>query len=317
MSHWQYQDYAEPLFTGRSALPAYVPPLEADPPRARTVVALAVAACFFVPAPAPAATPYGWQQPLSEPIRVAAFVPPDISPFVRHTPAVVTLAWMPPLSEPVRVAPFRPPDIWTYFQGIANTAVPSFGWYEPLSEPVWTRQPLTHSPASMFVQIPPPATAVPFGWFVRMPDLVWGKTLPVAAMPFFVSDPRWLPPTPPPPTYTTETVLIRRLRRSPHVSQEDRWIFYRTFQLDMDTGIGVDGGGQGSDPMVMLRWSDDDGETWSNEHWVSAGRIGEYDARAEWRRLGRGRDRVFEVVVSDPVAWNFVAAYLGIDEGTS
>lgn len=57
-------------------------------------------------------------------------------------------------------------------------------------------------------------------------------------------------------------------------------------------------------PRAMLRWSDDGGHTWSNEHWTSVGRIGAYGHRAIWRRLGmtlKIRDRVYEVSGTDPV----------------
>jgi hypothetical protein len=60
----------------------------------------------------------------------------------------------------------------------------------------------------------------------------------------------------------------------------------------------------GYDPEVMLRWSDDGGHTWSNEHWTQIGRIGQYGFRAFWRRLGmtlKLRDRVYEVSGTDPV----------------
>ena len=60
---------------------------------------------------------------------------------------------------------------------------------------------------------------------------------------------------------------------------------------------------QGSDPQVMLRWSDDGGHTWSNEYWSGMGKIGEYYKRVFWRRLGmtlKLRDRVYEVSGTDP-----------------
>ena len=63
-------------------------------------------------------------------------------------------------------------------------------------------------------------------------------------------------------------------------------------------------------PMVMLRWSDNSGHTWSNEHWKDAGASGEYRKRVIWRRLGKARDRVYEVMVSDPVIWRLVDAHL-------
>lgn len=56
------------------------------------------------------------------------------------------------------------------------------------------------------------------------------------------------------------------------------------------------------DPQVMLRWSDDGGHTWSNEHWRSMGKTGAYGTRVIWRRLGmtlKLRDRVYEVSGTD------------------
>ena len=85
-----------------------------------------------------------------------------------------------------------------------------------------------------------------------------------------------------------------------------------SLQLDLETGVGLNLG-QGSDPQVMLRWSDDGGHTWSNEHWVSIGKIGEFYRRAIWRRLGmtmKIRDRVYEVSGTDPVKIAVVGAEL-------
>jgi hypothetical protein len=65
----------------------------------------------------------------------------------------------------------------------------------------------------------------------------------------------------------------------------------------------------------MLRWSDDGGSTWSNEHWTTIGALGKYKNRAIWRRLGTARDRVFEVVVTDPVKAVIVSANLKASGG--
>ena len=58
-----------------------------------------------------------------------------------------------------------------------------------------------------------------------------------------------------------------------------------SLQLDCETGVGLNDG-QGSDPEVMLRWSDNGGHTWSNEHWSPIGKIGAYGHRTFWRRMG-------------------------------
>jgi hypothetical protein len=109
---------------------------------------------------------------------------------------------------------------------------------------------------------------------------------------------------------------IRRLRRSPHLSVDDDWLFYHSFQVILETGQGLSSG-QGSDPQLMLRWSNNGGKTWGNEHWVSSGEIGEYGTRALWRRLGRGYNRVFEVAVTDPVPWRVIGAYMDVAKGSA
>ena len=84
-------------------------------------------------------------------------------------------------------------------------------------------------------------------------------------------------------------------------------------QLDCQSGVGLDGVQQGTDPQVMLRWSDDGGHTWSNEHWKSMGRIGETGTRVIWRRLGmtlKLRDRVYEISGTDPVKIAIMGAEL-------
>jgi hypothetical protein len=108
---------------------------------------------------------------------------------------------------------------------------------------------------------------------------------------------------------------------------------HHSLQLDCETGVGLNGFApmetiylttendnnlitesgdylitdqfsvQGSDPQVMLRWSDDGGHTWSNEHWSPIGKIGAYGHRTFWRRLGmtlKLRDRVYELSGTDP-----------------
>jgi hypothetical protein len=85
-----------------------------------------------------------------------------------------------------------------------------------------------------------------------------------------------------------------------------------SLQLDCESGVGLNLG-QGSDPQVMLRWSDDGGHTWSNEHWRSMGQIGTFGYRVFWRRLGmtlKLRDRVYEISGTDPVKLVILGAEL-------
>ena len=87
---------------------------------------------------------------------------------------------------------------------------------------------------------------------------------------------------------------------------------HHTLQLDCESGVGLNTG-QGSDPQIMLRWSDDGGHTWSNEHWAGMGKIGEHYRRVFWRRLGmtlKLRDRVYEISGTDPVKVAIMGAEL-------
>jgi hypothetical protein len=69
------------------------------------------------------------------------------------------------------------------------------------------------------------------------------------------------------------------------------------------------------DPQVMLRWSDDGGHTWSNEHWRSMGLTGQWGRRVIWRRLGmtlKLRDRVYEVSGTDQMKIAIMGAELQV-----
>jgi hypothetical protein len=87
-----------------------------------------------------------------------------------------------------------------------------------------------------------------------------------------------------------------------------------SLQLDCESGTGLNNG-QGADPQVMLRWSDDGGHTWSNEHWANMGKIGQFFRRVFWRRLGmtlKLRDRVYEISGTDPVKIAIMGAQLDV-----
>ena len=114
--------------------------------------------------------------------------------------------------------------------------------------------------------------------------------------------------------YTDNGDTIRRLRRAKHLTTDLQRQFFESFQIQFQPGVGLNLG-QGQDPQAMLRWSNDGGSTWSNEHWVSIGKQGNYVNRALWRRLGWSRDRIFEVVVTDPIKAVIVSAELKASSG--
>jgi hypothetical protein len=146
-----------------------------------------------------------------------------------------------------------------------------------------------------------------------------------------------------PNVYTDNGESIRRVRRAPHLVSDFQRQYFSELQILFQPGVGLSGNvtgvnsptnavaglgvaglaiaGQnnlltlGANPQAMLRWSNDGGSTWSNEHWTSIGLQGAYKNRAIWRRLGQARDRIFEVVVTDPIKAVIVAANLKAEAG--
>lgn len=112
-------------------------------------------------------------------------------------------------------------------------------------------------------------------------------------------------------TSDVDGAVLRRMRRAPHLFNENKQVFFDRLEVHLETGLGLSSG-QGSDPQAMLRWSNDGGQTWGSERWVSAGIEGAYSARVKWHKLGMARDRVFELVVSDPIPWRLVDAFLDL-----
>lgn len=71
-----------------------------------------------------------------------------------------------------------------------------------------------------------------------------------------------------------------------------------SFEADCETGVG---NSDVPDPQVMLTYSDDGGERWSNEMWRSLGEVGQYRHRAVWRKLGQFRTRQMRIRITDAV----------------
>lgn len=72
------------------------------------------------------------------------------------------------------------------------------------------------------------------------------------------------------------------------------------FELIMETGVGVVSG-QGSEPEVMLSFSDDGGHTFGTEMRGTVGSLGNFLWKVEWFALGRFDSRIVSVSCSDPV----------------
>jgi len=112
---------------------------------------------------------------------------------------------------------------------------------------------------------------------------------------------------------TDDGMALVRERTAPVLADNERLLYHSVLELDLECGVGLDGGViPGTSPQVMLQWSDDGGHTWSQERWVTAGPQGQYDLRALWRRLGRSRARAYRVRISDPVKVALIGARIEV-----
>lgn len=111
--------------------------------------------------------------------------------------------------------------------------------------------------------------------------------------------------------YSDNGATIRRVRRTPHnwLKATRERMFFSSLQVEFTPGVGLQTG-QGSSPQAMMRYSNDGGFSWSSEYWVTIGKAGATRNRAIWRKLGQARDRIWEVVVTDPVDCDIVGATL-------
>lgn len=116
--------------------------------------------------------------------------------------------------------------------------------------------------------------------------------------------------------YTDNGGVIERVRVGGVTHKDRKNIFHRRVEIDFEVGVGL-ASGQGSDPQAILRWSDDGGHTWSNEHWQSIGKQGEYQKRAVWYVRGWSRARIYEVKVTDPVNVVILGMYADVNVGWS
>lgn len=107
--------------------------------------------------------------------------------------------------------------------------------------------------------------------------------------------------------YTEGDDPIVSERKTQYLS--DNNLYHRMAELELvfNTGQGLTTG-QGSDPIVDVRYSDDGGRNYTNFRQGSLGKIGEYARRVRLHGLGRGRQRMFHFRISDPVRRDFLGA---------
>lgn len=124
-------------------------------------------------------------------------------------------------------------------------------------------------------------------------EVIWGKTIMADN-----ADGRLYSPNL--DSQTEDGEQIRIVIRLPSLEASRARVTMYSFEAYFESGVGLNDG-QGSDPQIMMRYSDDGGRLWSNEMWRPLGKIGEYRNRSVWRSLGQFRQRDIELTITDPV----------------
>ena len=101
--------------------------------------------------------------------------------------------------------------------------------------------------------------------------------------------------------------LIHRIRTYQHFNVERMFFSVGNLELLMSTGNALVSG-TGSDPQVILRYSNDGSATWSDELSRSMGKTGEFYKSIRWNRLGNARDWLFEFRISDPINFSIISS---------
>jgi hypothetical protein len=111
--------------------------------------------------------------------------------------------------------------------------------------------------------------------------------------------------------YTDNSNPIKRLRTYTHLIDQLKEIRYNNLQIGCEVGVGLQTG-QGSDPQISLRVSQDGARTWSSYYTTSIGAVGRYNQQVRFRRLGIAQQCTFEISISDPVKVAITGSYLNV-----
>ncbi len=108
---------------------------------------------------------------------------------------------------------------------------------------------------------------------------------------------------------------IRWVRRPPTVFSDGKRVRHTRLQLDMQVGVGlsVAADEHDHDPIILVRSSDDNGQTWSSFREMTMGAQGNYLKIARLFQLGAAYNRVYELSGDSPVKFCLVQAFLDIE----
>jgi hypothetical protein len=108
-------------------------------------------------------------------------------------------------------------------------------------------------------------------------------------------------------TFTDNLGVIQRQRDTAVIhgglyQRPGQTIFFERVEFDLQVGVGINTG-QGSDPQLMVRYSDDGGMTWSAQEFYPIGVGGDYLRKVVLFDQGQAVFRIYELTYSEPTSF--------------
>lgn len=114
--------------------------------------------------------------------------------------------------------------------------------------------------------------------------------------------------------YTDNGAEIITVLRGRHINKHKKNVRIASLEIGIEPATTTD---ETADPVAGLRISKDGGHSFGTQTFAPMGKVGEYDTRCIWRRLGIGRDFVPEITISEPIKKVITDAVIRTDEGSS
>ena len=120
-------------------------------------------------------------------------------------------------------------------------------------------------------------------------------------------------------TYQDNSNVIQRQRTTAAIhgglyGAPGQQLYFDRVEFDMEVGVGINTG-QGSDPELMVRYSDDGGFTWSAEEKHKLGAGGDYLRKVILPDQGNSDQRIYELTYSDPTSFAILGGWADISLG--
>ena len=115
-----------------------------------------------------------------------------------------------------------------------------------------------------------------------------------------------------PDVSTEDSVTVSRLRTTAPTYDPSAYGLIGVVNVSVRITIGL--AGEGDEPEIAMRYSNDGGFSWSTEIMRrSTGATGEYAKRVDWNRLGTSREWLFEFTVTESVPFSIIDATIDIE----